>query len=271
MIEKISTGTEGIEFDLYRHPEKKGEAVMTQTSEGEEGEKYVLPFEGIIQAQKNGAELAQRIEDAPDRAVYWGFDSNQARTQEADYIFSEEINYITRKHPDWKIVDLADTSLEEIAQSISQSEQKIVIVNSGQHEAMGMHAYNMEEVEKDLVERGMSEVDALKSWLDNPETQARYGKTPEEVLEVFKQFLKEQIETARKLFPGRPVIISGIGHSWELDIEIAASLGKQLTGESIDEMGGMINTMEGARIEISPDGKVTTKYRNLESEIQLDQ
>lgn len=258
-----------VDFDMHRHSEKKGEMIPRQTPEGKEGEMNILPFEGIVQSQKQGAELAKKIEEAPDGAVYMGFTSNVARTQEADYIFSEEIRYVARKHPEWKVVHLKDTNLVEISQTVAGTNQKVVVMNSGAHEAMGMHPYDMDEIVKDLTEGGLTEVEALKQWLDDPETQRRYKIPPEHVVETFRAFVREQRETMKRLFPGRPAIISGVGHSWELDIMIASSLGKELTGKTIDDMGGMINTMEGAEIEISPEGKVVTRYRNLEAKTEL--
>ena len=83
-----------MEFQIRRHPEKKGEEITTP-----EGVKIPLPVEGIIQAQQKGAELAQQIKDASSNTVFWRFTSNQPRTAEADFVFGQELKVIVRKLP----------------------------------------------------------------------------------------------------------------------------------------------------------------------------
>jgi len=269
-----------VEVDLMRHPEKKGTPVSTQEKviiEDEEGRKKEeskegapgpLPQEGIIQAQEEARKFAERLRDIP-RAVVFGYVSNQPRTAEADFILGMELQHVAKELPNSRVFDRnQDGTLEQIAARVDEKADRVIIINSQTEPAMGMHNWNLKPVIKRLETMGESEY--LAQWMGNPELQKEAGLTPEEMAEEMKQWVAEQTRQARELFPGRPVIITGFGHSWDLDVGIAALMGKKFTRETLGEMGGeQIKTMEGAKIVVQPDGTGTIEYRDIKEELDL--
>jgi len=257
-----------VEVDLMRHPEKKGTPVPTQGPEGEEGAPGPLPREGIIQAQEEARKFAERIGDIP-KAVVFGYVSNQPRTAEADFILGMELQHVAKELPNSRVFDRnQDGPLEQIAARVDEKADRVIIVNSQTEPAMGMHGWNLEAVMKKLETMGESEY--LAQWMGDPELQREAGLTPEEMAEEMRAWVAGQVQKAKELFPGRPVIITGFGHSWDLDVGIAALMGRKFTRETLGEMGGeQIKTMEGARIVVQPDGTGTIEYRDLKEELDL--
>lgn len=277
-----SVRDDSVQFDIRRHPIKKGE-MLSDIAEKKgvpelQREKVALPVEGIIEAQKKAVEFAKKVEQAPEGTVYFGVHSNISRTKEANFIFEEEVKYIARKHPEWLVVDVSyfeSQKLKDVIKTITSvitlsTDRKIILLNGGEDEAMGMYSWNMDEVVKEIDATGGDENEVLKKWLDDPQVQQRLGVSPQEVVGNFRNFIAEKTRLVRDYFPGRPAMISGIAHSWELDAAFAAMLGKDLSGASMDEIGGMINTMEDAQINVAPDGRVSTQFRGIESSTSLN-
>jgi len=261
---------EGIEVDLIRHPEKKGETVPTQTPEGEAGAPGPLPKEGIMQTQEIAQKFAERVKDIP-RAVVFGFVSNQPRTGEASFIFDQELRVMAERLGNSQVFNQSEKSLEEIAQEVKPETDKVVIMDSTEDTAMGMRDWNMDALLAKISELG-SEPAVLQKWMGDPELQKELGITPEQIGQETKDWLKTQREKAKTLFPDRPIVITGIGHSFELDTAIASLMGKEFSDKTLDELGGdMINTMEGARIVIQPNGLGTVEYRDMKEELDLSE
>lgn len=256
---------ESFEFQLRRHPEKKGQEVVSP-----EGEKNPLPLEGIIQAQAEGVKLADQIKETPPNTVFLGYTSNQPRTKEADFIFGQELSVVSKNLPDSKVFDMAkEESLENISKEVNDNIDKVIIINSLEDKILGIRdKWNMKELEDKISELG--ELGFLKEWSDSIETQELVGLSPQDIKEEFQAWIKEQMEEIRKFFPDRPVIISGIGHSVELDTAIVALMGKDLTSKNFEEMGGVINTMEGAKIIIDGSGNGTIEYRGKIAKLDLE-
>ena len=254
----------GMEFELRRHPEKSGTELKTPS-----GEKTPLPKEGIQQAQAEGKKFADRIKEIP-KAVVFGFTSNVPRTQEAGYIWSEELRYMAKQLPDSRVFDLQkEGSLDQIASQVDDSVDKVIVINSPAHTGLGGRKWNMEAVQTRTKELG-GEPNALRKWMVDPELQQEFGVTPEQIAQETRSWIQEQQDTATRLFPGRPVIITGIGHAFELDTAIAALMGKEFAESTVDEMGGkLINTMEGARIVIDETGKGAVEYRDMKADLDL--
>lgn len=266
MNEQRFTGE--VQFNLHRHSEKEGVFPLKQGQDGEPGEKNILPVDGIQQSQAEGRVFAEQIRDIP-RAVVYGFTSNVARTQEADYIFGEELRYMANKLPNSRVYSQKEKSLEEIAEEVDESIDKIVIINSSETTGLGMHKWNMERFSIIAKELG-GELATLTAWATDPELQKELGVTPEEVAEDFKSWIRTEQARATKLFPGRPIVISGIGHSFELDTIFAALMGKEMNTETLREFGGeMIRTMEGAKVVLDKEGKGRIEYRNLCKDFDL--
>lgn len=255
-----------MEIQIRRHPEKDGETILDP-----EGKKLALPVEGIQQTQSEAVNFAESIKDAPDNVVVWGYTSNQPRTQEADYIFGQELRVLLKQLPDAKIFDQkVEGSLEEIAEKVGTDDGKVIIINSLPDKALGIRpGWNMEYVAEETKKIGQTEF--VTRWLDDQEMQEKSGIKPEEVAKEFQDWIVELRDTAQKLFPGRPVIITGFGHDAELNVGIMALMGKEISSGSLAELGGSIETMEEAKVEISPDGHGNIIYRGKEVPLVLDQ
>lgn len=243
-----------VRISLNRHPEKAGTKVPMQTLEGKEGEPNLLPLEGILQAQQKGIELGEQFKKAPAGSVFLGFTSNVSRTQEADYILGQELKVAARNMSNAAVFDgrRGELSSEEIAEQVDSSIDRVVIINSPQDATFGMRKWNLQELVGDMQKTGKTEVELFNDWLEDEEMQKRYGFTPKEIADEFKTWIKDQAERVRKLFPSRPVVITGIGHSFELDAAIYSLMGKEFSKETSAELGGMIGTMEGAEVILYP-------------------
>ncbi len=275
-----------LEIIERRHPLKPKTA--DDAMEAREGEKLALGLDGIIEAQAAAVRYAESFKNAPAKTVVLGYVSNQGRTGEAASIFDQELRHVvegssadlsanenkTSLEPgleDSKVFDLQEAgSLEAIAAQIDDQTDKVVIVNAERHSNMGMREWDMGALKQDMQSLGIDEVGALKKWLSEPETQIRYKVTPEQIAGEGRVFLQEQAAKMKELFPGRPVMINAIGHSWEYDAQIISFLNEKMSGETLEKLGGMIGTMEGAKITIQPDGEATISYRDMEARFSLN-
>lgn len=257
---------------LNRHPEKSGTKVPTQTPEGREGEPNALPMEGILQAQQKGVELGEQLKNSPVGSVFLGFTSNVPRTQEADYVLGQELRVaakgMTAESVPTAVFDgrRGELSLEEIARQIDPSMDRVIIINSPQDSTFSMRKWNLQELVNDMQRTGKTEVELFNDWLEDEELQKRYGFTPKEIADEFKMWMKNQAERVRELFPSRPVVITGIGHSFELDAAIYSLMGREFSKETSAELGGMIGTMEGAQVVLYPGETVEEQSRRKEGE-----
>lgn len=251
-----------IKFDLTRHPIKKGEFLPTQ----ENPEKNLdLPVEGIQETQKKAKEFADEFEKAPEGTVFWALTSNAPRTQEARFIFDEELKYIAGKSGA-EIVDLAGQMPDESIMNKMQENKnkKYIFVNGPMHEGLGAQDYNMDEFVKILEEKGGSEEKVISDWSTDPEISKRLGVSYDKVGEGFKNMLDEIEKISKENFSEREVWVKGIGHSGEIEVGLAAYAGKT-SARIIEESGGkLIKTMESAYVTIKPSGERKIEYRGKE-------
>ncbi|MFH0969533.1 MAG: hypothetical protein V1804_03440 [Patescibacteria group bacterium] len=245
-------------FDLTRHPIKKGEFLPTQSNP----EKNIdLPVEGIQETQKKAKEFAEEFEKAPEGTVFWALTSNAPRTQEARFIFDEELKYIAEKSGAL-VIDLSgkmpDNSLaKEIEKNKSK---KIILINGPVHSGLGIYDYNIEEYSKLMDEKG-SEEKVISDWSNDPEISKKIGVDYNKVAEGFEKMLDEIENISKDILPNREIWVKGIGHSGEIEVGLA-SYAKKTSAEIIEKTGGkLIETMESAHITIKPDGERKIEYR----------
>jgi len=250
-----------IKFDLTRHPEKKGTFLPKKKNPEENLD---LPVEGIQQTQEKAKQFANEFLEAPEGTVFWALTSNAPRTQEARFIFDEELKYIAKKSGAI-VLDLEGKmpNEEAIAKIKENKDKKVVLANGPVHSGLGIQNYNIEEYLKIIDEKG-SEEKVVSDWKTDPELAKRIGVEYDKVKDGFEKMLNEVEEVSKKLFPDREVWVKGIGHSGEIEIGIGAYAGK--TSAEVLEAGGgkMISTMESAHITIDPDGKRKVMYRGKE-------
>ena len=114
----------------------------------------------------------------------------------------------------------------------------------------------------------MSDNQIIKNWIkDKGQIQEeQIGPNPEEVAKNYLEGMKRLRKFIGGFFPERPVVISIVGHSGELD-----ALFVYLANEgNISEEGfrkiedKIINETEPAQIEFLSEGKIKLKYRDKE-------
>jgi hypothetical protein len=255
------------EVDLTRHSKKFKDESTERMPAQKEGENIDLPLDGIIETQKAAREYAEEFLKSPEGTIFWAMNSNAARTQEAKFIFDEEMKYIAGKSGA-EIIDLENKMPDEsILQQVQNLEgKKIVLVNGPMHPGLGIQNYNMDEF-RNLIKQEGSEEKVISDWANNPEVAKIIGVEYRKVKEDFDGLLKDIEDVKKKLFPNREIWVKNIGHSGEIEVGLAAITGKN-SGEIIKDAGNkLIQTMESAHITIKPDGKKLVEYRDTKYEI----
>lgn len=113
-----------------------------------------------------------------------------------------------------------------------------------------------------LMKMGVPYEKAIEHWLTNPE--AVQDKTPQVIFERLKEFLRRGQKLADRLPEGEKIYYIGVTH----EVPQAALL-NQISGKTLNELGGNIKNCEPMRIELkgkSEEG-ATIKFRDLEMKI----
>jgi len=259
------------EFHIYRHPEKKGEMLPRQDNPDE---MIDLPKEGLQQAQQEFADLAKRVEKIPG-AVILVYTSIVPRAVEAGYIASEELRVMAEQLPNSKIFSLEkEGSLEKISQQVDKKTDKVVIVEPIVDLVFGDRDLKDDEVKTLFAKYNVKTADEfIAKWLDNKEMQAEFedkiGTTPLGAASEMRAWIGNKFHEVQKLFPGRPMVVAGIGHSGNLDAAFLGLRSKSVIGEELEKIGGSIKTMEKATLIVDQDGKGSVEYRKQKSDIRL--
>jgi len=93
-----------------------------------------------------------------------------------------------------------------------------------------------------------------------------FKETPEEVALKYIRHMKRMDEITEKYFPGRPWKSLQVTHNFSMDFAAIAILGKDISLESIRELGGKLaQYLESVYWEINGE-KIIAKYRDQEIE-----
>lgn len=259
---------------IGRHTEKKGrifgirdplmaESMNFGVQNEYGGYDYALPEEGVMLAQREGRRIAEEITNVPgmDNAVYYFVSSNQARTHETNSIIGSELRWrLGRNGENPHVFNMwVQKDVENVARQITpaDADRKILILEKTSEAFLGMdRKTNLVKLEEILSKRYNGDEDAMmREWMESYKLQDEIGCRPDEIANNFKRWIRQTREKMGRLFPDRPVVISAIGHSWEIDAAIIGLIGRQHTMEEIDNMGGIIQVMEGATITIGIDAQ----------------
>lgn len=287
---RIRWANVGFKMRMGRHTEKSGKSFSIRDPQMAEnmsygvqneygGYNYVLPEEGVMLAQREGKRIAEDLANTPgtDNAVYYFVSSNQARTQETNSIIGAELRWALRDQNPHHFNMWIQKDLANVARQVGLDDRKVLILEKASENVMGFDKkLNLKLVYEIIKERyNGDEETMMREWMESYKLQDEIGSRPDEIADKFKRWIKQKRLELGRLFPGRPIVISAVGHSWEMDAAIMGIIGREHTMEQIDEMGGMIQVMEGATITIGVDANgnqvSVLEYRDREFSINLEE
>ncbi len=246
-------------------------------------EKRSEKFEGItekgeILARERAKEIADLIENMDKGSImFFGGASGLKRTQSTMEVYTDELKELFKNRDDvifvnsQKIKELSKekgatkTAKEIVEQASKNPDSKIIIEFPLWIKQFGDSRWK--EYLK-TTPREMSDNQIIKNWIkDKGQIQEeQIGPNPEEVAKNYLEGMKRLRKFIGGFFPERPVVISIVGHSGELD-----ALFVYLANEgNISEEGfrkiedKIINETEPAQIEFLSEGKIKLKYRDKE-------
>lgn len=305
--------TENVQFDLHRHPIKpediKEKELLSQKEKDAKGNQKGLGLSesGFHMAKRAAERLVNKVSKFK-KAIVLGFHSNMARTDNSDVVFYEEMKselapgrkleggkYFDLNNPDLEKLDYEE-KLKSIRNNINDTDNQIVIGGSPEDSSFGMQTWNMDAFKELTTKYGWDKLkdedkkdEWMKAWLGNKDgvcekiSKDKNGKEaplyPYTVAIGFKQFLKKRMKEVSEAFgdTDRPIIITGVGHSFEIDAAILAIMETSggprefgLDASSFSKIGGMIKEMENVEIELNPKTKKgTLTYRKKTIDINL--
>jgi hypothetical protein len=267
------------QFETVRHGEKQGEE---------------LSEAGIGQAKEKAGKLLDEIKNAPDGAVFYAMSSNVGRAVETRNVIEEELKDLARGNQEIEFISVHD--VEKIEQAKGDKSRKYVITDIQPSAALGFNERTpsipaflkykkLYKNDEDLIGKTwaarQSEIVKLKKKIkqEMPELDVsnispkEFEETPEETALKYVRLMRRMAEITEKYFPGHPWKGLQIGHNLSADFAAIALLGKDISVESIERLGGKFREfLESAYFEIN-GGKTVAKYRgqHTEQEKTLDE
>jgi ElaB/YqjD/DUF883 family membrane-anchored ribosome-binding protein len=266
------------QFETVRHGEKQGEE---------------LSKAGIEQSKIKAQELLEEIKASPDGSVFYAMSSNVGRAVETRDVIESELKTLAEGEQDQDIEFISVQDVEKIKQAKGDKSKKYVIMGIQPSTALGFNertpslpaflklkkayknnedligktwAAKSGEIEK-LKEKIKQEIPDLDVSEINPK---EFDETPEEAALKYIRLMKRMAEITEKYFPDHPWKGLQIGHNLSADFAALALLGKNISVESIEELGGKFRQfLESAHFELK-DGKIVAKYRDQEVEQEKD-
>ncbi|OGH64364.1 MAG: hypothetical protein A2821_03265 [Candidatus Magasanikbacteria bacterium RIFCSPHIGHO2_01_FULL_41_23] len=264
------------QFETIRHGEKHGEE---------------LSEVGIEQSKIKAQELLEEIKAAPDGSVFYAMSSNVGRAIETRDVIESELITLAENEQGIEFISVQD--VEKIKQAKGDKTKKYVITGLQPSTALGFNertpslsaflkfkkayknnedligqtwAAKSGELEK-LKEKIRQEIPDLDVSGINPK---EFDETPEEAALKYIRLMKRMAEITEKYFPDHPWKGLQIGHNLSADFAALAMLDKNISVESIEELGGKFRQfLESAHFELK-DGKIVAKYRDQEVEQEKD-
>lgn len=264
------------QFETIRHGEKHGED---------------LSEAGIEQSKIKARDLLEEIEASPEGSVFYAMPSNIGRAIETRDVIETELKTAAQNIQGIEFISVQD--IERIKQAKGDKSKKYVITGIQPSTVLGFNektpslsaflkfkqAYKNNE---DLVGKTWaartSEIRKLKEEIKvkNPDLDIsginpkEFEKTPEEAALKYIRLMKRMAEITEKHFPDHPWKGLQVGHNISADFSALAMLGKDISVQSIEELGGKFRQfLESAHFEFK-EGKTMAKYRDQEVEQEKD-
>ena len=248
-----------------------------------------LTVSGVEQAkEKAKTDIAKLVENAPAGAIiYIGGVSDQPRTRQTAIIYGNALSEIQDQLGDTLVltkseIDEMTSKIKTIKDKIRENPDKKIVVDFPLMLKQLTYKYNERWTDKQgntteyftaiLAKHNNDSLVAAEDWFKNAgklkvDDREIQGPTPQQVAEDYLEGLKRLNEFASKIAPDRPVIVSEIGHQWDLDalVTYLANNGKvDLDGfKRVSQEQGISKETEMSTVSIS-DGKATVNYRGQE-------
>jgi len=249
---------------------------------------------GVELAKKRTPEVIKALEESKEGTVmFLGGASEAIRTKSTGRVIGDEAKNLLKKDGREDIIVLTPEDAEsadmekgykgyldgirELAEKIKNNPDKKALIDA----PLFLKEFALEPWMKDgemrpytkaLLEKNENnELAAVKDWISNEGIIGDIkGPNPTEVAENHIKGLKRLKEFAEKVIPGRPIVVSMVGHSWSLDafVTYLANDGK-VDLEGFEKAGGkMIGETQIAKIKLDDGGGKLT-YGDKEFEINL--
>ena len=263
-------------FETVRHGEKQGEE---------------LSEVGIEQSKIKARELLKEIKESPDGSVFYAMSSNVGRAVETRDVIETKLRILAEGEQDIEFISVQD--VKKINQAKDDKSKKYIITGLQPSTALGFNertpslpaflkfkkAYkNNEDLIGETWAAKSSELESLKEKIKQkiPDLEVseinpkEFDETPEEAALKYIRLMKRMAEITEKYFPNHPWKGLQIGHNLFADFAALAMLGRDISVESIEELGGEFRQfLESAYFELK-DGKIVVKYRDQEVEQEKD-
>jgi hypothetical protein len=277
-----------LEGFLTRHSKKpKGDDKESQQYPG-------ISDVGVEMSEKRAEEeISKMIEQAePGSLIFLAGASEQVRTKSTAEVYGDKLKELFAGREDIKVVTREEISemrdpqrgatfnVENLKNyALSDPDKKVVIdfplflkefALSGDGRWANKNGEYSEYTKAILKKHNNDELACLREWV---ETEGKMGDitgpNPTQVAEEQLNGMKRLNQFAQKYADGRPVLIGGTGHSWNLDaLAIYLANEGKVNIEGLEKIGNsMIKETELMKIEIK-DGKEVFGYRGQEFEVK---
>jgi len=281
--------SEAIQACFSRHAPKHKDASVEESEE----------FKGLtvngVEVARNAARTKQKeiVDTAPENAVIFiGGATYEPRTKSTAKIYGEELQKIYKEDSNVKIitnVDIAkyaDKSVSEGIQTISEEVKshkgKVVIIapmfikelDFGKGWGYWDENHRGQFYLDYLMEKYNGDEDAgFKEWLETGgklnSDKITDGPTPiERAKSILAGLHRLKAFTAKQVGENKPIIVSGVGHRWDLDVFITYMATGEVSYDAfIRVTGGLLsNETELALFKIDEDGHIVCKkgYQTIE-------
>lgn len=224
-----------LDATAMRHSLKpKGESLESKEYPG-------ISEAGVELARKKTPEVLETLEKSEEGTVmFLGGSSEMIRAKSTERVIGDEAKNLIEKEGREDIIVLTPKDAEnadmeegykgyldgirELAEKIKDNPDKKVLIDAPlflKEFAMKpwLNGKDYSSYTKALLEKnGNNELECVKDWISNEGIIGDIkGPNPTEVAENHIKGLKRLKEFAEKIMPGRPVVVSMVGHSWNLD------------------------------------------------------
>lgn len=265
-------------FETIRHGEKQGEN---------------LSEAGVEQTKAKAKEFLDEIERAPEGTVFYIMPSIVGRAVATRDILESELNNLAQEQKSENIEFISVKNTERIGEVKGDMSRKYVITELPPSALLGfkektssipaflkfkkLYKNNEDLVGKTWVARP-EELASLKERIKQefPDLDIEgidpkvFIETPEKAALKYILLMKKVAEITEKHFPGHPYKGLFVGHNLSADFAAMALLGKDISVESAEELGGKFRGfLESSYFEMK-DGKICFMYRDQEKEQEKD-
>lgn len=252
-------------------------------------DKTTITYEGIRTSHDFANEIFEKANRSKGKSVYLFISSPMGRTLETQAVIRDRIEQLSKRDGSNQaevvsVENILDTLNEDLPDKKSvfmfqtQGAEDLGAISSPILGKVGKF-FQDETINEMLWYAKPDEIEGLKQELisEKPESReliehiesADYQTPPEEVVIRILDFYKKLIESVKKISQDRDVNIICISHNLILDATTISLLGKEISANSVKELGKKAREpLEGSHISISDD-KLTIKHRGHEKSINL--